>query len=165
MKFFGPSDVGVKAFTYAEGAMVLTVTGGFSFSTRTVFAKNICERLLSDWRRRESCTRKPSTDLRRERCELRIYQRCLVSTQGVYNFNGTATGLGMGDLLTGRLTSLMQLTPVLWSARQTYVAPYVPGHLEDVAKSDCQWGRALGTISAAVDRLRSGSLLNEGVSF
>ncbi len=39
--FFGPSDVGVNAFTYAPGNMALSITGGFAFSTRTVYAHNV----------------------------------------------------------------------------------------------------------------------------
>jgi len=57
--------------------------------------------------------------------EYKVYQRCLVSGQGQYTFNGTATGLGMADFLTGRLNGLMQVSAVLWSSRQTYVASYV----------------------------------------
>ena len=164
VKFFGPADVGVKAVTYAEGAMVLTVTGGFSFSTRTVFAKNVSDSYqIGD-----------DVNLVRGNHQLtfganaanyRIYQRCLVSSQGVYNFNGTATGLGMADLLTGRLTSLMQLTPVLWSARQTYVAPYISDVWKLSRNVTVNGGLRWEPFLPLAIGYGQGASLNEGVSF
>ena len=164
VKFFGPSDVGIKAFTYAEGAMVLTVTGGFTFSTRTVFAKNVSDSYqigddVSLVRGNHQLTFGANA------ANYRIYQRCLVSTQGVYNFNGTATGLGMGDLLTGRLTSLMQLTPVLWSARQTYVAPYVQDIWKMSPKVTVNGGVRWEPFLPLSIGYGQGASLNEGVSF
>src|SRR2546422_410548 len=43
---------------------------------------------------------------------------------GTYNFNGTATGLGMADFLTGNLTSLNQGSPTSWADRQTNFGMY-----------------------------------------
>ena len=164
VKFFSPGDVGVKAFSYAEGAMVLNITGGFQFSTRTVYAHNVTD----------SYQINDDVNLVRGNHQLtfganlsnfRIYQRCLVSGQGSYVFNGTATGIGMGDFLTGKLTSLMQVTPILWSSRQNYIAAY----LQDVWKmspkltlnSGLRWEPFL-PLSIGCGQ---GPTLNEGVSF
>ncbi len=164
VKFFSPGDVGVKAFSYAEGAMVLNITGGFQFSTRTVYAHNVTD----------SYQINDDVNLVRGNHQLtfganlsnfRIYQRCLVSGQGSYVFNGTATGIGMGDFLTGKLTSLMQVTPILWSSRQNYIAAY----LQDVWKmspkltlnSGLRWEPFL-PLSIGYGQ---GPTLNEGVSF
>src|SRR5947209_6409343 len=127
--FFGPSDIGVNAYTYSPGNMALTITGGFQFNTRTVYAHNVSNAYnINDdvnlVRGNHQLTLVGNVS------EYKVYQRCLVSGQGVYTFNGAATGLGMADFLTGKLNSLMQVSSVLWSSRQTYVAAY----LQDVWK-------------------------------
>jgi len=127
--FFGPSDIGVNAYTYSPGNMVLNITGGFMFNTRGVYAHNVSNAYnINDdvnlVRGNHQITFGGNVS------EYKVYQRCLVSGQGVYTFNGTATGLGMADFLTGKLNSLMQVSAVLWSSRQTYVAAY----LQDVWK-------------------------------
>jgi hypothetical protein len=130
IKYFGPEDVGIKAFTYAPGNMHINITGAFNFSTRTVFARNTTNAFqISDdmnlVRGNHQLTFGTNAAL------FKVYQRCLVSGQGQYTFNGTATGMGMGDFLTGRLTSLMEISPIQWSSRQTYIASY----LQDVWKA------------------------------
>jgi hypothetical protein len=124
VKFFSPSDVGIKAFTYADGNMNVTMTGGFGFGARTsplhqtTDAYQISED-VNLVRGNHQLTFGATS------ANWRTYQRCFTSAQGVYNFNGQATGLGMGDFFAGRLTSLNQLSPVQWSSRQWYVASYV----------------------------------------
>ena len=54
----------------------------------------------------------------------RTNQRAHRASLGNYNFNGTATGLGMGDFLTGRLTTLNQGSPTNWGSRQAYFAAF-----------------------------------------
>ena len=109
--------------------MQVSVTGGFGFGART-FPNHIT-----------TDGYQASDDLNLVRgnhqwtvganlANWRTYQRDHTSDQGVYTFNGQVTGLGMGDFLTGRLTSLNQLTPVQWSSRQWYVGLY----LQDVWK-------------------------------
>ena len=124
VKFFSPSDVGIKAFTYVEGNMQATVNGGFRFGARTSPIHETTDAYqISD-----------DMNLVRGNHQLtfggtfanwRTYQRCFTSAQGDNQFNGTATGLGMGDFLTGKLTTLNQLSPVQWSSRQWYAASYV----------------------------------------
>jgi hypothetical protein len=129
IKFFGPTDIGINAFSYQEGGMVVSITGGFAFSTRTGFAKNTTDSYqlgddISLVRGNHQITFGANA------ANYRVYQRCMVASQGTYTFNGTATSSGMADFLTGRLTSLSQSTPILWSSRQKYVASY----LQDVWK-------------------------------
>ena len=162
--FFSPSDVGVNAYTYAPGNMQIGITGGFTFSTRTVYAHNVSNAYnINDdvnlVRGNHQITFGGNVS------EYKVYQRCLVSGQGVYTFNGTATGMGMADFLTGKLTSLMQVSSVLWSSRQPYVAAY----LQDVWKMSARVTVNAGLrwepfLPLAVGYGR-GSNLNEGGSF
>ncbi len=122
--FFGPADIGVNAFTYVPGVMVLTITGGFSFSTRTGPNRNVMTAYqinddVSVVRGNHQITFGGNL------ANWRNYYRCTVNGQGVYNFNGNTTGLGLADFMTGRLNTLSQVTPIQWSSRQWYVASYI----------------------------------------
>jgi hypothetical protein len=124
IKFFGPADIGVDAYTYAPGNMTIQVTGGFPFNARHVFAHNVPNAYnINDdvnlVRGNHQITFGGNIS------EYKVYQRCAVTGDGLYKFTGQITGLGMADFLTGNLTSLMQVSFVLWSSRQTYAAAYV----------------------------------------
>jgi hypothetical protein len=127
--FFSAPDVGVNAYSYVPGSMSVTISGGFSIGGRSY-----PNRIITD-------AYQIGDDLNlvhgnhqltfgANLANWRTYQRDHTSDQGSYTFNGTATNLGMADFLTGKLTSLNQLTPVQWSSRQWYVASY----LQDVWK-------------------------------
>ena len=162
--FFGPSDIGVNAYTDAPGNMVLSITGGFAFSTRTVYAHNVSNAYnLNDdvnlVRGNHQIT------LGGNLSQYKVYQRCAVGSQGTYTFNGSATGLGMADFLTGKLTSLNQTSTILWSSRQTYLAAYA----QDVWKVGPRVTLNTGLrwepfLPLAVGYGHSASL-NEGASF
>ena len=164
VKFFGPTDVGIKAFTYAEGNMHITITGGFGFSTRTVFAQNTTNAYqigddINQVRGNHQLTFGASLAV------FRVYQRCLVSGQGQYNFNGTATGLGMGDFLTGRLTSLMEISPILWSSRQNYVTSYFQDQWKATPRLTINAGMRWEPFLPLAIGYGRGANLNEGVFF
>ena len=170
IQFFGPSDIGVNAYTYSPGNMVLVISGGFQFNTRGVYAHNVSNAYnINDdvnlVRGNHQITFGGNVS------EYKVYQRCLVSGQGQYTFNGNGTGtgnapgLGMADFLIGRLNSLMQVSAVLWSSRQTYVASY----LQDVWKMSPRVTLTYGVrwepfLPLAVG-YGQGAKLNEGGSF
>src|SRR5438552_3009117 len=170
IRFFGPSDIGVNAYTYSPGNMVLVISGGFQFNTRGVYAHNVSNAYnINDdvnlVRGNHQITFGGNVS------EYKVYQRCLVSGQGQYTFNGNGTGTGnapglaMADFLIGRLNSLMQVSAVLWSSRQTYVASY----LQDVWKMSPRVTLTYGVrwepfLPLAVG-YGQGAKLNEGGSF
>jgi hypothetical protein len=121
--FFGPEDIGVNSYTYVPHSMTITITGGPQFNTRHVYAHNVSNAYnINDdvnlVRGNHQITFGGNIS------EYKIYQRCDVSGDGTYNFSGQITGLGMADFLTGNMASLMQVSAVLWSSRQTYLAAY-----------------------------------------
>jgi hypothetical protein len=163
-KYFSPGDVGVNAFSYAEGAMVLNITGGFLFSTRTVFAHNV----TNTYQINDDVSLvhgNHQLTFGANLANYRIYQRCLVSGQGLYVFNGNATGMGWGDFMTGKLTSLMQLTPVQWSSRQAYVATYLQDVWKISSKLTVNGGLRWEPFLPLQIGYGQGASLNEGVSF
>jgi hypothetical protein len=130
VKFFSAADIGIKAYSYTEGNMTASITGGFGFGARSFPAHNTTDAYqLSDDVNIVKGTHQLT--IGGNFANWRTYQRCHTGDQGSYNFNGQATGLGMADFLTGKLTSLNQLSPVQWSSRQWYVASY----LQDVWKA------------------------------
>jgi hypothetical protein len=109
--FFGPADIGVNAYSYLPHFIVLTVTGGPTIGSGTeAEATNRAD------------TYQVSDDLSVIRgshqfslggtlSNWRSNFNGNVRSAGGYSFTGIATGLGMADFLTGRLTSLNQSGP------------------------------------------------------
>jgi hypothetical protein len=110
-QFFGPSDIGVNAFSYLPKFISLQVAGGpvvgqgtgadlFVNSTQYQFNDDISlVRGSHQWGFGVSHTY--ST----------VYALANVFSIGVYPFTGAATGLGMSDFLMGRVTGSQQAAP------------------------------------------------------
>jgi hypothetical protein len=164
ISFFGPQDIGVDAYTYSPGNMVISINGGFQFNTRGVYAHNVSNAYnINDdvnlVRGNHQITFGGNIS------EYKVYQRCAVSGQGSYNFNGSATGLGMADFLTGRLTQLMQVSTVQWSSRQTYIASYVQDVWKLTPKVTLNTGLRWEPFFPLAVGYGHGANLNEGGSF
>jgi hypothetical protein len=164
IKFFGPQDIGVDAYTYSPGNMALVVSGGFQFNTRTVYAHNVSNAYninddLNIVRGNHQLTFGGNLS------EYKVYQRCLVSGQGSYTFNGSGTGLGMADLLTGKLASLMQVSAVQWSSRQTYLAAYAQDVWKASQRVTINAGLRWEPFLPLAVGYGHGATLNEGGSF
>jgi hypothetical protein len=124
VKVFAAPDIGVKAHSYTEGSMNLSVSGGFGFGARSFPAHNTTDAYqLGD----DVSLVKANHQLTfgTNVANWRTYQRCHSGDTGAYTFNGNATMLGMGDFLTGKLSTLSQTTPIQWSSRQWYAATYI----------------------------------------
>ena len=113
---FGPTDLGINAYSYLPHFIVMTVSGGPTIGNGTE---------LQATNRADTYSISDDLNLIRGAHQFSFGESLAnwrsnfngnVRSTGGYSFTGMATGLGMADLLTGRLTSLMQLTPVLWSA-------------------------------------------------
>jgi hypothetical protein len=123
--FFGPQDIGVNSYSSPPHAMALNISGGFvvgngSYSDATFRTTayqmsdevNVIKGnhqmafggIVADWRENN-------------------YSH--TSSLGAYTFNGSITGLGMADFLTGNLATLNQGTQTQWSDRQAYLMTYV----------------------------------------
>lgn len=104
--FFSPQDLGVKMYSYLPGYMSVNVTGGPTFYTGT----NTNALFFND-------TYQLSDDLSVVKGDhqfgfgvnVQYWEGDYTSTSranGNWIFNGSATGLGMADLLLGRVTSV-----------------------------------------------------------
>ena len=109
--FFGPSDIGVNAYSYLPHYMGLTITGGPTLgqATGSDLSVKITQGQLND---DVSLIHGPhqysfgvSTALST------VYGLANVFSIGQYPFTGQATGLGLADFLTGRVTGSQQAAP------------------------------------------------------
>jgi len=116
--FFGPQDVGVQAYSSLSDNMVVTITGGPSIgsgiNSEATF-RTTAYQIADD----ASVIRgNHQIAFGANAAEWRTNQYAYRAALGNYAFDGSATGLGMGDFLTGKLTSLNQGSPTSWADRQ-----------------------------------------------
>jgi hypothetical protein len=118
--FFGAPEMGVKAYSSLQDNMRMDVTGGFSLGRDADATYRTTSYQLSD-----------DVSLVRGNHQMafggnvaqwRVNQWAANESVGIYTFNGNAVGMGMADFLTGRLTTMRQGSPTLWSSRQSYMA-------------------------------------------
>jgi hypothetical protein len=138
--FFGPSDIGVAAHSDPVHAMAINVNSGFivgngsySDSTTRTTAYQLSDEvnvvkgnhqlafgaIIADWRSNN-------------------YSH--TSSLGAYTFDGSITGLGMADFLTGNMATFNQGTQTHWSDREAYVMVY----LQDTWKITPRFTTSLG---------------------
>ena len=122
--FFSPSDLGVKMYSYLPGFMPVNVTGGFILYSGT----NTKALFFND-------TYQVADDLTIVRgshqfgvgVNVQYWKGDYTSTSrasGNWIFNGSATGLGLADLLTGRVTTVEHGGLGKLPVNSTYVGMY-----------------------------------------
>ena len=122
--FVDAPSLGVNAYTYFPGKMTMTVTGGFNIgqadSIRTVLLTDAYQ--LAD-----------DLSLVRGRHQMRFGGNLAFWTSeselnarsgGLWQFNGSQTGLGLADFLAGRMFRLEQGAPNVLPIDQTYLGLY-----------------------------------------
>jgi hypothetical protein len=121
---FDVRDVGINAFSYIEDYMLLSITGGFNLGGGT---------------ESEARFKTPSYAINDDLTIVRgnhqfgfggslAYWTSLsqanVRSPGQYTFNGSRTGHGLADFLTGQLASLIQAVPNTLDMHQWYAGLY-----------------------------------------
>ena len=104
--FFSPKDIGANLYSYVPGYMTVNVTGGF-----LMYDSNTAKALfLNDtYQLAEDLTVVRGNHQFGFGANLNYFKGDLTSTSranGNWIFNGSATGLGLADLLVGRVTSV-----------------------------------------------------------
>ena len=151
---FSPQEVGMKIYSYLPKYVTMGVTGAFAINTATEsFAfyqpstYSLSDDLtivrgdhqfgiggavaLSDW--------KTETNVR---------------SMGSISFNGSVTGLPLGDFLLGRMFEYRQATPFRQNITQNYVALYAQDTWRVSPKVDDELRPSLGTLVSAEQRGR-----------
>jgi hypothetical protein len=122
---FGPADVGIKGvFSYQPDYMLMTVTNGFAIGNgveNQATFRTTTYQLGDDF----SLVRgSHQFAFGAEAAHWRSNSNANVRSPGVYSFDGTATGLGLADFLTGKLAQLDQSAPNTLYMKEWYVGAY-----------------------------------------
>jgi hypothetical protein len=123
-RYFGPTDVGIDAFTYLPKTMQLSITGGptigsgiseYVWNAHTFITANDDFSLIHGAHQFSfgaTETRSIALDLAN------------VRSIGNYSINGQTTGLGYGDFITGQLSQMRQSIPNDLNVRQWFFGLY-----------------------------------------
>jgi Carboxypeptidase regulatory-like domain len=120
--FFGAPEMGVKAYSSLSDNMRMDVTGGFSLGRDADATFRTTSYQMSDDVSLVRGTHQMAFG--GNVAQWRTNQWAANESVGIYTFNGTALGMGMADFLLGRLTTMRQGSPTLWSSRQSYLAMF-----------------------------------------
>jgi hypothetical protein len=164
---FSAPDVGINSYSFLKDFMVLSVTGGFNIGggTQSLATFRTTSYQASDDISLVMGTHQTAFGL--NLAHWRVNQFSHVRDNGQYSFNSTATGLGMADFFTGRLTSLQHGSQVAWASGQDYAAVYASDVWKATRKITLTYGARwepflpldirLGTpYSFSFDRFRQG---------
>jgi hypothetical protein len=122
--FFDAPELGIKLHTYVPGTLALAVTDGFTISGgNSVMVKvaNVAYQVADD------------VTIVRGRHQMALggnlaYWKSdssdFAHTNGTFSFNGTATGRGLADFLTGQASSLEHGAPNTLHMKQWYLGIY-----------------------------------------
>ena len=122
--FVDAPSLGVNAFTYFPGKLTMTVTGGFNIGQADSI-RSVLTPMRFKWptisRSSVAATRCASgANLAYWTSESELNAR----SGGLWQFNGSQTGLGLADFLAGRLFRLEQGAPNVLPIDQTYLGVY-----------------------------------------
>jgi hypothetical protein len=123
-RFFGPTDIGVKAYSYIEKYMNITVTGGFAVGggQTSPATYRTTSYMLSDDVSVVRGTHQMSFGGSLAQTRSNAYSNSTAIAR--YAFNGQAVGMGLADFMTGRMSSLLQGAPGTNLAKQWYAGLY-----------------------------------------
>jgi hypothetical protein len=120
---FSVEDVGVNSYTSLKDRIDINVTGGFVLGGNSLATFRTTAYQMSDDLNLVRGTHQWSFGV--NLAHWRTNQYAATRAVGQYAFNGQATGLGMADFLTGRLTTLEHGTDTAWASRDNYAAVYI----------------------------------------
>jgi hypothetical protein len=158
---FDVRDVGIRAFSYLEDYMLLSITGGFNLGGGT---------------ESEARFKTPSYAVNDDLTIVRgnhqygiggsvAYWTSLsqanVRSPGQYTFNGSITGLGLADFLTGQLFQLQQAVPNTLDMEQWYIGAYVQDTWRLSPKATLNYG--VRWEPGLAQQIRNGAVYNFSV--
>jgi hypothetical protein len=106
--YFGPEDLGIKAYSYVPHQMIIVVTGGFSIAAATAtrgIAENNSFQINDDL---TLVRGSHQVAVGANVAYFKVSQKTWARGGGQWNFTGAASGLGLADLLLGRVNNLDQ---------------------------------------------------------
>jgi hypothetical protein len=155
---FSAPDFGIKTFSYLDDYMLLSVTGGFGIGSG-----------IQNEARFKTPSYQVSDDLTMIHGNhqfgiggnvafWRSLSRANVRSPGTFAFNGSITGLGLADFLTGNLSSYVQAVPNTLDMEQWYVGAYVQDTWKATPNLTLNYG--LRWEPAIAQQIRNGAIYN-----
>jgi hypothetical protein len=106
--FFDPPSLGIKASTYVPGSMIVVVTGGFQVSAATA-TRGLADNNSFQFNDDLTLVRgNHQIGLGGSLAHFRVSFRTWARGGGQWNFTGQASGLGLADMLLGRVATIDQ---------------------------------------------------------
>ena len=155
---FSAPDFGIKTFSYLDDYMLLSVTGGFSIGSGV---------------QNEALFKTPSYQVTDDLTMIRgnhqfgiggslafwrSLSRANVRSPGTFAFNGSITGLGLADFVTGNLSSFIQAVPNTLDMEQWYVGLYAQDTWRASPNLTLNYG--LRWEPAIAQQIRNGAIYN-----
>jgi hypothetical protein len=155
---FSAPDFGIKTFSYLDDYMLLSVTGGFGIGSGI---------------QNEASFKTPSYQVSDDLTMIRgnhqfgiggslafwrSLSRANVRSPGTFAFNGSITGLGLADFLTGNLSSYIQAVPNTLDMEQWYVGAYIQDTWQAAPNLTLNYG--LRWEPAIAQQIRNGAIYN-----
>jgi hypothetical protein len=155
---FSAPDVGIGIYSYLDEYMLLNITNGFQLGGGT---------------ESEARFKTPSYHLSDDLTLIRgghqygiggtvaywtSVSQANVRSPGQFTVNGTFTGLGLADFLTGRVSEFMQAVPNTLDMKQYYVAAYVQDTWKLSSRATLNYG--LRWEPGIAQQIRNGAIYN-----
>jgi hypothetical protein len=155
---FDNSDVGIKVYPYLEDYMLLSVTGGFSLGGGT---ESEARFKTPSYQVTDDITMikgNHQLGLGGSLAYWRSLSRANVRSPGVFSFNATRTGIGLGDFLLGQLSGFQQAVPNTLDMEQWYVGMYAMDTWKASPNLTLNFG--LRWEPAIAQQIRNGAIYN-----
>jgi len=123
-QFFDGPSLGVKAYTYVPGVIAVNVTNGFAFSGGSSVGAEVDNRAyqVQDDLSRVWGRHQVSFGANVAYATLDSFD--YANAAGNFTFNGSLTGIGLADFLTGQASQLIHGTPSILHNHQWYIGAY-----------------------------------------
>jgi Carboxypeptidase regulatory-like domain len=137
---FAAPDLGVKSYSFLKDYLIVTVTGGFNVGGGSA--------QLSTFRT-TSYQIADDVNLIRGNHQLslgvnlshwRTNQYAHIRDSGTFNFDGSASGLGIADFMMGQLTNMRHGSAGAWGTRQDYIAIYAADNWKATPRLSLSYG-------------------------
>ena len=150
-KFFDAPSLGIPIYTYVPGVLAVSITNGFSFSGGSSVAGVVDNRAYQVQDDYSKVAGAHQLSIGANVAYARLDSFDYANAAGNFAFNGSLTGIGLGDFLTGQASTLTHGTPSILHNYQWYVGLYgqdawrVSDRL--TANLGLRWEPYFGTVS------------------
>src|SRR5436190_5658578 len=123
-KFFDAPSLGIPIYTYVPGVLAVSVTNGFSFSGGSSVAGVVDNRAYQAQDDYSKVARAHQLSVGANVAYATLDSFDYANAEGNFAFNGSLTGIGLGDFLTGQASTLTHGTPSILHNYQWYSGVY-----------------------------------------